>query len=201
MTFIPINRRASFRLVAFGAVAAMLSACGGQAVLEPKALTADWIPLKLAVSSIDIADNSVVEQDASFITRRRADELRDATQGYLAKRYQAAGGDVLAKIAIQEARLVERELPLTEGLSGLFKSEPAAEIDGVLSVRITIVDVLGLEQGFAQARVSGARTVGETASVITKDAAAKELMGSLIDEMDQSLRQALDEHLGNYLTF
>jgi hypothetical protein len=178
-----------------------LGACGGTAQPEPEVQTLQWRPVRLAVNSIEIVDNSVIEPDADFITRRRVDELRTAVREYLANRYVAAGGDQVARMSIEEARLVEQPVPTTEGFGGIFRSETDARLDGALAVQVTIVDLLGLEQGYGQARVTGNRSMNESMSVIERDGVAKTLMGNMVDEMDQSLRKVIEQYLGDYIAF
>ena len=202
----PISRRSFHHNVmcqamVVSALSASLSACGGKPIEEPEAKTLAWTPIRLSVSDILITDRSTIDPGADFVSKRRVDELRVAAKDYLGKRFVAAGGNVRALASLEEVRLIERPLETQGGISGFFTSEADAELEGQLTVRMTIVDALGLDQGFAQARVSGTKQVSESLTVIERDAVAKTLMGDLVDSLDQSLREAIEQHLAIYITF
>ena len=177
----------------------LLSACSGT-VRTPPPPEPPAQPIALAVGRVEIEARGRLPEAATFIDRRRSQELAEKAKGYLRRRVRAAGGPGYARLLLSEASLLERRRPTTGGISGWFLREADRVLEATLAARISIHDADGFERAFAEARVTRHRPVLEATSVVERDAIAGRLSRDLLLDLEAALRRAIEENLAPYLS-
>ncbi len=177
-----------------------LAACSSVPAEDPKPYRSSRPPLVLAVDQVEVANQSRVPFDTSFIDKRRSRELADTAAAFLRSRIQAGGGPGAARVVIERATLIERPRKKKEsGLAGLFVRESDRILEGDLAVRVSVVDPEGFERAFARAEVRRLKPVIEGSSVIQRDRLARQLMRDLMAQIDNALQEAIEQNLAAYL--
>lgn len=153
--------------------------------------------ISLAVQSVEIEEQQP-PVGGNFIDKRRSQDLLAAARQFLGQRIQPAGGADWGKIVIEEASIVEQPRERQGGIRGALTREPAAEMVGILAVRVAVVDGFGIERAYARARVEMRRGVLEGTKVIERDDIARNLMQDLLNALAGPLENSIVENLGVY---
>jgi hypothetical protein len=172
----------------------LLGACGSSE--PPPVLDLAQLPaIRLNAQAVEFENRAQVPANINFIGRRWSQQLAGDAESYLRARVQAAGGSEFARATVEEATLIERA---RETSGGLLSTEPTWELVGALASRVAVVDGLGIENGFATARVEIRRSISERASVETKDLAVRELSRDLVAAMSRELDKSVRQNLASY---
>jgi len=190
-----VKRRALFGLLGL----ALAAACTAPELRQPATVTSARPPLVFAVAELAIEDESQLPAGAGFRDRQRSERLVAATRSFLEDRLQTTSGIGWLQVAIDEARILEEELEMMGGIRGAFTREPDRVLDALVRVRISVMGADGLEQAFTQAEVQRRRPILQGTSVIAQDAEAERLIGDIMSQLDDSITQAVRQHLSAYL--
>ncbi|MBB4312904.1 hypothetical protein [Roseospira marina] len=116
-------------------------------------------------------------------------------------RLQANGeGDVVVRFTVHDASVVEKELAVERGLSGLFRSEQAESYHAQLEGTVEIVDTMtGIALAAATAKVWRSQTVSESATINERDSIWFGLVERLITDFDANITTQIETHLSEYL--
>lgn len=177
----------------------VLAACSGPQVREPADVTSTKPPLVFALAELSIEDDSTPSADAGFRARQWTERLSAATEGFLRDRLETTGGTGWLLATIDEARLIEEELPAVTGVRAALAREPDRVLDALLRVRLSVMGADGLEQSFVETEVQRRRPILRNTSVMARDAEAERLIGDLMLQFDDELTQAARQHLSAYL--
>lgn len=176
-----------------------LAACSGPELREPVDVTSAKPPLVFAVADLAVENDSMIPASIGFRERQWTERLVGATRSFLDDRLETTSGIGWLLVTIDEARLIEDELPVETGVRATFTREPDRVLDALLRVRLSVMGGDGLEQSFVQTEVQRRRPILRSTSVIARDAEAERLIGDLMSQFDDELTQAVRQHLGAYL--
>lgn len=157
--------------------------------------------MALAVAELRIGATATEPASGNFKDRRYSARLVDSTQNFLKSRIRAGGGDGWAMVTVTNATIVERALETTEGIKGLLIKEADAEFVADLAVRVAVMDGLGLERAFVEAKVGRTRQLSEDLDVLGRTAVAEDLIDDLLRQLDDQLTLAVDTELADYKSF
>ena len=177
----------------------VLAACSGPELREPVDVTSTKPPLVFAVADLTVENESMIAADTGFRARQWTERLVGATQIFLDERLETTSGIGWLLVTIEEARLIEEELPVESGIRATFRREPDSVLDALLRVRLSLMGADGLEQSFVQTEVQRRRPILRNTSVMARDAEAERLIGDLMSQFDDELTQAVRQHLSAYL--
>lgn len=105
-----------------------------------------------------------------------------------------------ARLAILDASVTEKRLPVQSGFSGAFKSEQSERFDATLEVVLEIIDTsTGVTAAQASARVTRFTTLAEDASINDRDATWISLVENLMLEFDGHMSDAINAYLSAYI--
>lgn len=176
-----------------------VAACGAPEIREPVDVTSTKPPLVFAVADLSVENQSMTPAATGFRARQWTERLVAATESFLDDRLETTSGMGWLLVTIEEARLIEEELPVETGVRAALAREPDRVLDALLRVRLSVMGGDGLEQSFVQAEVQRRRPILRNTSVMARDAEAERLIGDLMQQFDDELTQAARQHLGAYL--
>lgn len=188
------------RCAVFAGVAAMatlLAACETMPSRHelPQITFAHLAPIALDVSKVEVISNYVPPMKAPNVEHQFPIQPEAALKRWAADRLKPDGHGDTARFVITNASVVEQDLPMSKGLSGVFKKEQAQRYDGTAEATLEIVDARGVRKGFAAARAFYSRTVREDASMNDRERAWFEIVEALMlvfnGEMEKNMRQYL----------
>lgn len=156
----------------------------------------DRPPIALDVARIQIEDRYAPPGRRPNVEHEFPIPPAAVAQRWAEDRLKAVGRFGVAQVAIEEAGVLSRPLPVDKGFSGLFKREAAEELVGTLRLRVTVPSEGGMRGGFAEASASARHTVLEDVSLNRRDEIYQELDRELIAELDRVLEAAIRQHLG-----
>lgn len=192
--------RTAIRLIGAGLAAAWLAGCSRVEAPEPFNPAIGPV-IALAVQGVEVETRAPGPTEGNFIDQRRSGELRDAAASFLRARLQATGGSDWAQGIVEEATLIERPREVQGGVRGAFTLEPSHELIGTLGLKVALVDGLGIEKGYASARVQKRRGVLEGTSAVDRDREAQLLTRDLLQEISATLQRSIDENLASHRGF
>lgn len=174
-------------------------ACSGPELREPADVTSTKPPLVFAVADLTVENDSMIPASANFRERQWTERLVAAARTFLDDRLETTSGIGWLQVTIDDARLVEDELPADTSVRAAFVREPDRVLDALIRVRLAVMGADGLEQSFVQTEVQRRRPILRNTSVMARDAEAERLIGDLMLQFDDELTQAARQHLGAYL--
>ncbi len=193
------SRRSILRFGAIAALFLVLAACGPREPAPTSPYASSSAPLQFTSAIAEFSDLSTLPEDATFIDRRRSEELATQAIALLERRLLPTGGVGVLRIEILEASVIEREREVQGGFRGFFTREAKGEIDTNLRVRVAVIDERGLEADFAEAHVQRIRPILEGTGAIGEEADAQNAINGLLGQLDMTIDKAVRENLQRYL--
>ncbi len=177
----------------------LLAACTTAPAPKAPEAEARREPLVFAVAAVEVVDNSSLPANTNFITKRRSAALARRAEAALRERIRAGGGPGVLRVVIEKALLVERPVETTPGIAGLFLRETAAMLEASLTARLSVLDEDGFQRAFARVKVERSRPVPEGTTVAGRDALARDLVGDLMAQFQESLGRSVEDNLAAFL--
>jgi hypothetical protein len=158
----------------------------------------DLPPIRLAVSGVEIRNNFKPIFRAPNVEHLFPVPPERAAENWAHDRLVAAGGTVRARFTIQDASVVEVELPKKTGITEAFTKEPAERYDATLSVTLELVD----DHGFALRTVSSEATrsqaVLEGITPNERDQTWYDMTKALMSDFNQRMSSEIRANFGGY---
>lgn len=193
------------KLVVLSAVAAML---GGVA---PAALAAAVVITR----TVNFADASSLSTDAAGMTfevRNRPPReyphvgyrapftFEQAARDWATSHFSLNGNSVnTLRVTLRDGDIVEKLLPVSKGLKGLFTKDQAAEYEGKLEIEVAVVDPNGRILAQAEGKAWHSRTIAEGATEADKQAVWAEMIKKTFDDLDVELQPKIRTALAQYV--
>jgi hypothetical protein len=122
-----------------------------------------------------------------------------ALERWAADRLDAAGRHGIARFVIKDARGTATPLAIDKGFAGAFKKEQSVRYEASVEAVLEIVDERGFRKGFASARVSRTRTLGEDATLNERDKVWFELTEAMMADFNAEMEKNVRQYLGGFL--
>jgi len=122
-----------------------------------------------------------------------------ALERWAADRLDAAGRQGIARFVIKDARGTATPLAIDKGLTGAFKKEQSVRYEASIEALLEIVDERGFRKGFASARVSRTRTLGEDATLNERDKTWFDLTEAVMRDFNAEMEKNIRQYLGVFL--
>jgi len=183
-------------------VGALLAACSSEPPAAPP-LKLDYSALgKIYLNTQDLkvinrADS--VAQKPSNIVYQFKPKLSEAVMRWAQDRMQATGSVGHATLIIKEASVTEKALPMETGMSSWFKRQQATKLMGRIEVDIDAQSPVNSTTGKATAHAIQAVTLPEEPTNAERDAAYRELLQNLMEDLNRQLDQAVRQHMAPFL--
>lgn len=189
------------RCVLAGLVALVLAACQTPPPAQrlPE-LTYDHLDrLNLDVAALEVVSEFRSPMKAPYVEHLFPTPPQTALERWAADRLEAAGRQGIARFVIKDARGTATPLAIDKGLAGVFKKEQSVRYEARVEAFLEIVDERGFRKGFASARVSRTRTLGEDATLNERDKAWFDLTEAVTHDFNAEMEKNIRQYLGGFL--
>jgi hypothetical protein len=125
--------------------------------------------------------------------------LAQAAENWAHDRLAAGGGAARARFTIQDASVIETELPKkSEGITGAFKKEATERYDATLRATLQIVDERGLALRTVTVKAVRSQSVIEGITPNERDQTWYDMTKALMADFDQQMSAEISANLGGY---
>lgn len=158
-------------------------------------------PLRLDVARIDVADEYTAPAAAPHVEHLFPMPPARALRRWADDRLVAAGTPGrYARFVIQDARVIETELPRTRGVRGAFTTDQTHRYELTLAAALEIREERGnFRNAFASAKAMRSRTTAEGITLNEREKAWHELLEMTMADLNTSLERQIREDLARYL--
>jgi hypothetical protein len=189
------------RILATLSVAAFIGAAfpGDRASASEFVLT-DAAPYQIDASALDIRIESRPGTDYPNVGHRAATPYDQAIKLWAEKRFVLTGNSVNGlRVSLIDGQITEAVLPITKGIKGWFKKEPATEFRAALAVSVAIVSPDGRVLATTDGKAWQTTSFVEGTVPREKDDALVKMVSETFAMLDRELGPRFLQHLGPYL--
>jgi len=156
--------------------------------------------IKLAVAEIRVIENYKSPMTAPNVEQNFPVSPSAAIKQWVEGRLQAVGSSGILEITINDASVIERPLPRTQGIKGFFTNDQSEQYDATLHVALRLYDgerAIAVAEG--DVRVTKSRSIAEDATVAQREqiyyAMTREIMARFNTEAEARLNQYFSPYL------
>lgn len=160
----------------------------------------------LGTIPLDVARVDIVDEYQEPLRPPNVDHLfptppERAMRRWATDRLVATGTpDRYARFVIQDARVIETELPRTRGIRGAFTTDQTQRYDLTLSAAIEIREERGnYRSGYATASTSRSRTVAEDITVNDREKIWFEMLEQAMNDLNAELERQIRGNLTRFV--
>lgn len=150
--------------------------------------------ISLNVARIEMVDNYHAPMKSPNVDHLFHQSPEDIARRMIESQLVANGSTGTLRITIDDASVIRRDLPVTDGIQGAFENEPAEEYKAHVSLRFELVD--DGRTGNATVASDRLRTLLEDASPADRDMALFKLAEAIRDDIGQGLSGAVKRTFG-----
>lgn len=180
----------------------LLAACqAGTAGNIPPLSFRQHQPIYMKVSNIQVLEEYRSPGGPPNVEHLMPYTPADAMQLWVKQRLKASGGPHTMQVVIRDASVVEKQLPVEGGLTGMFKVQQDKEYHARLEVEFRIY-------GDASLSEANIKVVGERMLTLTEDVSPAQrqeqfalMIRDLMQVMNAELEKNIYQHLGAYVNF
>ena len=171
----------------FSSTALMLAACETPAASAIPALTfAHLEPIRFAASTLEIVDQYQPSLVAPNIELDFPTSPAEAAKNWATARIDPAGETGSVRVIIENASVVKVDLPVRQGVAGLFFNEQDVRYEAVLEVMIEYRRALFVTSS-VRTEVMRSRTASENISVDARNQLFFKLTEDLLADLDREM--------------
>lgn len=180
----------------------LLAACQNAAPTVPSYPAIHFIQ---APFSLDVANIQFVQEYTPPLTAPNLEHLSPITPSSMVRtwakdRLLATGRGKQLKVVIKDASIIEKQLPRTEGLTGMFTKDESALYEGHLQVKL---EIYGNDPLFPAAEitanVTSSKSISEDASVNERQQLLYALSKSMIQDLNGQMERNIAQYFGQYM--
>ncbi len=156
-------------------------------------------PIKLDVGEIRVVNEYRSPLKAPNVEHELPVKIDQSVRRWTNERLQAVGGSgSYAVLTIKDASALERDLPKTSGLKGLFTKDQAALYQFNVSAEIQIVSINGAK-GLAMAVAKREKSLSEEATLNERDRMYFDQTEKLMQDFDLEMEKNIRAFLGSFV--
>jgi hypothetical protein len=156
-------------------------------------------PIRLAVNAVDVGGEYKPTFRPPHVEHLFPVPPAQAAENWAHDRLQAGGGSARARFTIQDASVIETELPKkSEGISGAFKKEATERYDATLRAKLDILDARGLPLRTVTVKVVRSQSVLEGITPNERDQTWYDMTKAIMADFDQQMSAEISANLGGY---
>lgn len=185
---------------------AVASLLGGCASAPPQARFPELTYAHLGAMRLDVARIEIADEYQEPLRPPNVDHLFPTPPERVMRRWAtdrlAASGTPgrYARFVIQDASVIEVELPRTRGVRGAFTTDQTQRYDLTLRAAIEIREERGnFQSGFATAGVSRSRSVAEDITVNDREKVWFEMLEQAMNELNAELERQIRTNMTRFL--
>jgi len=159
-------------------------------------------PIELDVMRVDITEEYQPSLQPPHVEQFFPIPPMEAMKIWARDRIRPIGGDRTLEVIIKDASVVQKALPRTKGLEGVFTKDQADQYDVRLEVEMRIYGrQSALSESSIRVVATRSNTIGEDASVVDRDRLFSRMTRELMQTMDAELEKNILAYFGNYIHF
>ena len=153
--------------------------------------------IKVAVMEIRVIENYKSPMIAPNVEQNFPISPSTAIKQWVEGRMQAAGSSGILEITINDASVIERPLPITQGIKGFFTNDQSERYDASINVTFRLYDgvqTISVAEGNVQATKS--ISIAENTSVAER----KKMFYSMVQEIMTPFNREAEARLNQYFS-
>lgn len=156
----------------------------------------DRLPIGLNVSRIEVVERYRAPGIAPHIEHVAPTRPAQAVRIWAYERLSAEGVSGTAQVIIDEASLIEEDLPRTQGWRAYVTVDQASRVTLVLNVRILAENQAVRLEGTVTGQARRSMTIAENASQAERNMILNQLVVEAMADLDRSLERDIRQRLG-----
>jgi hypothetical protein len=165
----------------------------------PEITYAGQPPIALDVATVEVVDAYRPPLQAPNVDHLFPVSLSEVVGRWAKDRLRAVGADGTARLVVEDASVVQHDLPVRKGVTGLITTDQEARFDGRLAARLEIVKAGGLASGFVEAEARRSQTVAEGVSLEDRDKIFFRMAEHMAKDLDRELEAGVRQHLAPFI--
>lgn len=185
------------------AAACMLLAACNPAPQPPSITPIDFsgkAPISLNVAEIRVVENYQSPLNAPNVEHLFPTSPAKAVKTWTSQRLRAAGTAGILEVVVDDASVIEKELPKTEGVRGLFTDDQAERYDARLRVTMRLyAGDRAISDAEGNVNVVRARSINEKATLSEREQFYQQIVIDMMQQFDSEAEMRLRQYFSNYL--
>ncbi len=191
-----LTRAAVLRLLTLTALAPVLGCTRSTPTVLPEIGFTGRPPIELAVARIEVVQRYQPPGVPPHVEHQFLQVPSDVIRRWAEQRLRAVGSTGTATVVIEDAGVVEEQLPRTTGLRGAFTVDQSQRYRLTMAVRIEAANPANRTSGFASGHVERTVTVAEDISPPEREVTWYHLVETAAADLDTQLEASIRQHLG-----
>ena len=156
-------------------------------------------PIRLDVADVEFVAEYAPPQAPPNVEHLFPVRPAAAVKRWAEERIEPAGVMRRAKVTLVNAAVIEVPLDKKSGLAGVFWNEQSERYDGIVEVRVEIVDDRGFTVGRVRAVAQRSQTVPEDVTLNEREQVWYKLTEALMKDLDAELENSIRKYLQEYV--
>jgi hypothetical protein len=192
------------RLLLAAIAAFTLSSCGydNSPVDYPPLSFVRYQPIYLNVSSIEYAPEYRSPMRSPNVEHLMPYSPEDALRVWMKDRIRAVGPDKILQVIVKDGSVVASQIHKDNSIEDFFTVDQDRRYDGILDLELRIYgDKSALSEANVQVRVTRSFTMSENASVARRQAAFRQMIGEMMEQVNAELEKNIYQYMGNHINY
>lgn len=161
-----------------------------------------YAPFYLNVAYVNVTEEYKSSGTAPYVEQYFPTSPAQAMKNWVEERIRPIGKDRYLQVIIKDASVKEVQLPVTQGVKGLFTNDQSQRYDAKLEVEMR---VYGSSSAMSEASLNIAATrsatIAENASADAREKLFQKITLDLMDEANAELERNILAYFGNYIDY
>lgn len=185
-----------------GALCLLVAACS-QAPQIPALKPVDFshkTPIRLAVSEIRVVENYQSPLRDPNVEHTFPTPPVQAVKTWANQRLRAAGGTGVLEVVIDDASVVEKKLPKTDGVRGMFTDDQSERYDARLRVTLRLyAGERAISDAEGNVNVIRSRSINEKATIAQREELQQQIVLEMMQQFDTEAELRFRQYFAPYL--
>ncbi|MFZ4762128.1 MAG: hypothetical protein ACOYK8_04885 [Alphaproteobacteria bacterium] len=156
-------------------------------------------PVLLNVAQIQVVNEIPPSNSSRQVEQWFPTPPYQALRHMVEQRFKAVGSEGIATIHLKDIKVVEENLPVTDGVAGLFVSEPSERYRATLNVAVDAVSGDRTRTASTEIRAEQTTTVQKGATLAEREVVWDKLLQDMLRQLDNSLSEGVRKYLGAFV--
>jgi len=190
------------RIIPLVCLTLLLAACGSKPQLpEPVGLAyLSQKPIRLKVARVEVIKQYQSSSTPPHVENDFPVPPVAMIQQWVQDRLLPTGKTGYAVVTIEDASVVEASLKGTPGVKGMVTVDQSEQYNAKIAIKIEVFDDAGTLKGFANARATGSRSVGENLTLGQRRKVWIVMMEKMMNNLDEEVDRNIKNHLSQFIS-
>jgi hypothetical protein len=161
---------------------------------QPRFAYKQYPATRINVANIEVRENYTMPMQAPNVEHLMPLPMPQAIGDWARSRFVATGATGTMVITIQQANVLRKDLPRTDGVKGWFTVDQAERYDSRVVVEFS-VDGIANHSGSGVVNATRGQTIGENASIQERDQAWTRMSETLMTDLDAATQKLLQDRM------